>query len=102
MAVADKITPSLVGGIKDEIKDEEIFYEQEFQLDNGHHLAALVSKDQDRYRTRLITDMPGPLILHWGVANRSRVGWALPAPHLRPEGTTVFQNTAAQTGFSDR
>ena len=87
--------------LRKKIGTDKIGYERVYDLENLGQLALAVvtGKDNDPCQILLVTDIPGPLIFHWGVANRSRVGWTLPPSCLRPEGTSVFQNTAAQTKF---
>jgi alpha-glucan,water dikinase len=92
---------SLMAELKKEKGREEISYEQVYQVDNGEDLAVVVSQGETRYHVKLITDAAGPLILHWGVAKQSRHEWALPPESIRPPGTTVFKNKAAQTPFVD-
>ena len=79
-----------------------VSYEHIHNLETGGHCAVSVGKNEAGYHVRLITDLAGPLILHWGVAKRSRHEWALPPPSLWPVGTTVFQEKAAQSPFGDK
>jgi alpha-glucan,water dikinase len=93
---------SVTAELKKETGTEKISHEHVYRLDSAGELAIAVSHLEDRYHVRLITNLPGPLILHWGVAKQARYEWALPPASIRPVGTTVFQNKAAQTPFVDK
>ncbi len=95
-----KANPSLLEKLKKTVDQEKIIYEYLYRLDD-RQLAIVVSRDNGRYVITLLTDIQAPLILHWGTAHRSRNEWALPPSSLRPPGTTVFQDSAAQTQFAD-
>ena len=81
-----------------EIKEKHILFQQSYWF-AGRELAAAVVVEDDRYQITLVTDISGPLLLHWGVAKRSRYEWLLPPEHLRPEGTEVLDEKAVQTPF---
>ncbi|MBF0506831.1 MAG: hypothetical protein HQL09_08340 [Nitrospirae bacterium] len=89
---------SLLDQLKKMVDQEKITYERSYRLDVGQ-LAVVVSRDSGRCIITLLTDIQPPLILHWGAAYRSRDEWTLPPSSLRPPGTTVFQDAAAQTQF---
>ncbi|MBN1842731.1 MAG: hypothetical protein JW883_10680 [Deltaproteobacteria bacterium] len=75
-----------------------VSYKHVYHLANDQ-LAVIVSKEKERYHVTLTTDIPGPLILHWGVSNHSRHEWLLPPSSIHPAGTVVYQNKAAETTF---
>lgn len=75
-------------------------YENIFNVEPGGRLKVTVSRDENRYRLMLTTDIPGPLILHWGVTPGSRREWNPPSADLLPPGTVLFQEKAAQTPFA--
>src|SRR6185369_6721640 len=81
------------------IGQEPVCSEQLFDLKELGQVAVTVTRDAQRYRARLLTDIPGPLILHWGVAQDSPREWLLPPVVAHPAGTTVQQNTA-ETPFT--
>ncbi len=93
--------PSLIEKIKQETEQRKITYQNSYRLDEGQ-LAIAVTADNGRYIIELLTDIQGPLVLHWGAAYHSRHEWVLPPDSLRPPGTAVYQNTAAQTQFADK
>jgi alpha-glucan,water dikinase len=92
----------LVEALRQVAKDGSLLFEQVYHLEKDKQLAVAVSKDQNRYHLDLITDLPGPLLLHWGVVRGSGTEWHLPPSSLYPPETTVCQNLAAQTPFSNR
>lgn len=92
---------SPIQALKRQIKQEMIACEYVHHLGQDGQLAVAVSKDKGQYRVTLVTDILGPLILHWGVAKRSHHEWLLPPSSMHPAGTTVFKKKAAQTPFVD-
>ncbi len=74
-------------------------FEQEYRTEGNGRLAAAVARETGRTRVTLVAGIPGPLVLHWGVARRSPQEWLLPDPSTYPPGTVVYQNSAAQTPF---
>ena len=85
--------------LKELIGQEPVCFEQFFDLKELGQLAAAVTKSAQRYRVRILTDIPGPLILHWGVAHDSPTEWLLPPVAAHPPETIVQQNTA-ETPFT--
>ncbi len=91
---------SLIDKLKKEAAGENTAYEHSYRLAEGQ-LAVVVARDQEHYIITVLTDIQGPLILHWGAAYHSRHEWVLPPSSMHPAATSVFQNTAAQTPFDD-
>ncbi len=87
--------------LKRQIKQEMNACEYVYHVDHEGRLAVGVSRDQGQYHVRFISDISGPLILHWGVAKRSRHEWLMPPSSMFGAQTTVFKNKAAQTPFLD-
>jgi len=85
--------------LKKLIRQESVCAEQLFDLKDIGQVAVAVTKDAQRYRVRVLTNIPGPLIFHWGVAQDSPKEWLLPPVAAQPPGTIAQQNTA-QTPFS--
>jgi alpha-glucan,water dikinase len=100
MARHSASNPSLTEKLKKETDQKRTIYEHLIDLDEGQ-LAVAVTEDKGGYNITLLTDIQGPLILHWGAAYHSKHEWVLPPVSLHPPGTAVYQNTAAQTPFKD-
>jgi len=83
--------------LKEETSDQEVLYNSLFELEGEAWLGVTVSMDGDRYRLSLITNLAGPLLLHWGVARETRREWRLPPARMRPPGTVLFDDVALQT-----
>jgi alpha-glucan,water dikinase len=88
--------------LRRELGAGEVTFERLFELEGRWHLAAAVAKVEDRCRVGLLSDIPGALVLHWGIARRSPHEWLLPPESLRPAGTTLWQEHTAQTPFAAR
>jgi alpha-glucan, water dikinase len=82
-------------------EQDKICYQYVYHLEKNYQLAVVVTKDDSLEHIALATNVPGPLIMHWGLATHSSSEWALPPPSLRPAGSTVYQNKAVETPFED-
>jgi alpha-glucan,water dikinase len=98
----ERLTLTPIQILKQEIEKETIVYERVYLLEDDQQLAVVISKGGTQHRATLITDITGPLILHWGVAKPSRYDWALPPRSLLPAGTVLSKKEAAQTRFVDQ
>ncbi len=57
--------------------------------------------EQGLQRIILTTNMPGKLLLHWGVEGGEgyKEGWRLPGERSWPDGTVMYKDRALQTPF---
>ncbi|VAX30948.1 Phosphoenolpyruvate synthase [hydrothermal vent metagenome] len=85
--------------LEEELKGREVLFKDVYGLDPDHRLAVALSREDGRYRLNLLTDMAGPLLLHWGVAIHGRNEWLLPPSSMHPPKTEVFDGKAAETPF---
>jgi alpha-glucan,water dikinase len=53
-------------------------------------------------RLLLVSDLEGPLLLHWGLSRRGQNNWQQPSDDLRPAGTSVFDQNAVRSPFEER
>ncbi len=90
--------PSLMDVLKEKVRHQEVSYEHIYDIDNKGQLAVAVTRDRDINHIDLFTDIPAPLILHWGVA-RLPYGWSLPPSSICPAGTDIYDGKAAETPF---
>jgi alpha-glucan,water dikinase len=84
---------------KQEIKERTILFEETYPLGEEATLAVAVSKDNNYYDAILLSDVPEPMVLHWGVALQSRYDWMLPPESVQPAGSVVYDKKAVQTPF---
>jgi alpha-glucan,water dikinase len=96
----DKPAGSLVEALRRHGGRENL-YEREYTLPDGKHIAVAVSRNESGYDISIISDVSGPLLMHWGIARSFRSEWELPPASMHPEGTTLFQEKAAQTPFEE-
>jgi alpha-glucan,water dikinase len=94
--------PSPAQQLRKDVKQDLISYKYVHHFEREGQLAIAVSRENGQCHITLVTDVLGPLVLHWGVAKHSHVEWLLPPSFMHPGGTTVFQNKAAQTPFVDQ
>jgi alpha-glucan, water dikinase len=78
---------------------DQVCYEQAFNVEPNRQLSAAVARDENQVHVFLTTDIPGPLLLHWGVTPSSHREWNPPPMAIIPPGTVLFQEKAAQTPF---
>jgi alpha-glucan,water dikinase len=92
--------PSSVIDVLHELTGAEIMaFERIFEIEERGRLAVAVAKVERSYRVVLLSDIPGALILHWGIAQQSPHEWLLPPESMRGPDTTVWQDHTAQTRF---
>jgi alpha-glucan,water dikinase len=77
-------------------------FERAFEVNGRGQLAAMTTKRGDRYRVSLLSNLPGNLVLHWGIARRSPQEWLLPPESMRGPETVLSQERTAQTPFAQR
>ena len=85
--------------LREEAMAGEVCFDNSYSIESGGRLNVSVTRAGDRYHVILTAQTSSPLILHWGVALRSRREWSPPPPALLPPGTVLIQETAAQTPF---
>jgi len=90
---------SLTDSLKTQLASGEILLERVFEVENLGRLAAGVTKSENTYQLTLLSDVPGPLALHWGIARRSPHEWLQPPESLRSAGTVLWGSNTAQTPF---
>jgi len=97
---SDKPSASLSDVLRTQIKEGENVFERTFDVEGQWQLAAAVTKLAERYRISLLSNAPGNLVLHWGIARRSPQEWLSPPESMRGPNTTLWQNSTAQTAFT--
>src|SRR5258708_932691 len=80
---ANKSSVSPLDALHAQIKEGETAFERIFDVEAKWQLAAVVTKLRDRYRVSLLSNAPGNLFLHWGIARRSPDEWLLPPESMR-------------------
>ncbi len=91
--------PSPEQVLEEELKEREVLFKDVYGLDPDSRLAVALSREDGRYQLIFLTDMAGPLLLHWGVARHRRNEWLLPPASMHSAGTEVFDGGAAETPF---
>ncbi|MCK5504885.1 MAG: hypothetical protein KAJ10_06965, partial [Thermodesulfovibrionia bacterium] len=79
-----------------EMKGRTVLFKETYPLNEENTLAVAVIRD-DNDEVVLLSDIPEPMVLHWGVALQSRYDWRLPPQSVRPAGSTVYDKKAVQT-----
>jgi alpha-glucan,water dikinase len=92
-------TPSQV--LEREVQNAEVLHKQTLPLDSGDELAVAVTQKENTLTLLLLTDAPGPLVLHWGIQDRSKSPWKLPTAEARPSNAKEFDAIAMQTPFDE-
>ena len=93
-------TVALLDTLHAQIGDCKVTFERTFQIQGQGELAALVSQNGDQCRLSLLSNIPGNLLLHWGIARNSPREWLLPPESMRSPETVLWQEHTAQTPFS--
>jgi len=87
--------------LRADTEGKEIVFQQIFSLSNDRQLATAVLKEGDSFQISLVTDIPGRLVLHWGITTKNRFDWQPPSRLLRPARTEMVDDRAAQTLFTN-
>lgn len=74
----------------------------DFELEDQAVLKAVVEEMDGAFRVLLASDFPPPLVLHWGLSQRSQNTWRIPPAESRPPGSRVFDGEAVRTPFLER
>jgi alpha-glucan,water dikinase len=102
------LQPSVRDSFRELLKGQETVFERIFDIDGKWQLAAAVTKPERPGGSEtaaanlclsLLTNLPAPLLLHWGIARRSPHEWLLPPESMRGSNGTVLEQ-AAQTPFT--
>jgi hypothetical protein len=79
----------------------ESLFRKDFALDGGGELAVAVIAKEKSFQIKLLTDVSGPVALHWGVQETARAPWRLPADSIRPDHTQVSGEVSVETPFAE-
>ena len=90
---------SLTAALHGQIGEEEVLFEGVFDVEGQGQLAVATTELKDRYRVTLLSNVPGTLALHWGIARRSPHEWLLPPESMRGAGASIWQGHTAQSPF---
>lgn len=99
-AEADRPSVSPLDVLRGQIKEGKKIFERVFDVENQWQLAAVVTKLDGAYSVSLLSNVPGNLALHWGIARRSPHEWLLPPESMRGANTVLWQGHTAQTVFA--
>lgn len=91
---------TMLGALRALAGEDEVTFERTFELGSLGQLAVTETKRGDRYHIFLLSDIPGKLALHWGIARHSPHEWLTPPASLRGPDTILWQEHTAQTLFT--
>src|ERR1044071_6186802 len=92
---------ALEDAFKEAIGQRKALFQRRYDVESDGQLAVAVIQEGDGFGPILLTDIAGPLILHWGIARYSSYEWFFPPVALQPPGTLTWHGTA-QTPFTSR
>jgi alpha-glucan,water dikinase len=93
---------SLEQAIQHYLAQRKVLFRRVFEVRPEGRLAAIVTREQNRFVIMLFSDIAGRLVLHWGIARYSSYEWFVPPPSLRPPGTVLNEEHTVQTPFALR
>jgi alpha-glucan,water dikinase len=85
--------------LKAETEGKNILFLEEYNLGGDDSLAAAAIGKEKQLEIMLASNIQGPLMLHWGVAMKSRYDWSLPPEQLWPAGSKAYDDKAVWTPF---
>lgn len=104
LPAAERLSPA--EALREFTTGAEKLFEDSFEIDGGFQLAVALTKESDQFKVCLVTDMQGPLVMHWGVASKSAYQWTLPPDNIRPADSKIYdlgaQNTFIPHGSFNR
>lgn len=77
-------------------------FQRVYELEPGRRLAVGVSRQDGEFSCEMMTDFPGKVVLHWGIAEHSSDDWRSPLQGSLPAGTISVSESAAETVFQER
>ena len=90
---------------EDRVSDEtgELSYTREYQLSKGGKDGVVMARTEilpdGNKRVIIETNLPGRILLHWGLQGDEGEGWKLPDRGVWPPGTVEYKRRALQTPF---
>jgi alpha-glucan,water dikinase len=89
--------------LNEQIDGGKLCHIRTYWIEKDYQLAVAVRKTLDgRYHIALLSDIRDPLVIHWGIASRSKYEWQLPPSSLYPAYSSTFGEKAVQTYFEDQ
>ncbi|QWR76578.1 phosphohistidine-like domain-containing protein [Candidatus Magnetomonas plexicatena] len=73
-----------------------------FNLPPHGTLYASMDKSSSQIVLSLSTDIPPPLILHWGVSDRGGNKWEIPTKYEVSEGNSIIKNSSLENEFIEK
>jgi alpha-glucan,water dikinase len=85
--------------LKNKLGSSEHPFTRTFDVPEFGRLVIAVAEKEDRYEVFGISDIAGPLVLHWGIAQRSPHEWLEPPESWRLPAATRRDGNSAETPF---
>lgn len=100
LPVTQNDLPSIYDALRQTLHGQEVLFERIYPANESGQLAAAVTRSDRTTSLVLVSNLPGPLLLHWGIPERPGGPWNRPEPStLWPLGTVEAQAGALQTPF---
>jgi len=97
LEAAEKPAPG--PALREWVKDAEVISEKMLGLSGEEGISMALVREGETLGLRLVTDVSGPLFLHWGIAAGPSSGWRFPPVDMRPPGSVEFEGNAIETPF---
>ena len=88
--------------LKARLKSAKILFERKFDLPDAGSLTLALTETEDNYQVVALSDIPAPLIFHWGIAWKLPQEWAEPPESWRLPASTQRAGNSAETSFETR
>ena len=95
-------TISLLEVLHAQTGGSEVTFERTFEIEGRGQVVVVETKNEDRYRIWLLSDILGNLVLHWGIARHSPHEWLVPPATMLGPDTVLWQEHTAQTPFTKK
>jgi alpha-glucan,water dikinase len=77
-------------------------FERVYGLEEGASMRAAIERKGEGRVLSLVTNLEGPLLLHWGTNSRPSAPWKAPPASWLPAGSEAAGEAAARTPFEER
>ncbi len=71
-----------------------------YHLENGDDLALCRVQVEGGFDVYMVSNVPSPLFLHWGVTDKYNLGWTCPPVSLRNKISVVYDDKSVRTAFT--
>jgi alpha-glucan,water dikinase len=97
---AERDTAALDKAVQHCVGQRKPVFQRVFDVGPERRLATIVTKEENHFAVSMLGNIPGPLLLHWGIARYATYEWFVPPQSMHPAGTVISDAHTAETPFT--